>query len=74
VAEIEPVGIVRQKQRLGYGRILLTTVLQKLQEQNIQTVRLGVWANNQTAVHLYRALGFQHHSSSYSLTYTLNIK
>lgn len=74
VAEIEPIGIVRQKQRLGYGRTLLTTILQQLQEQNIHIVRLGVWANNQTAVNLYRNLGFQYSSSNYSLTYTLNIK
>ena len=74
VAEIEPIGIVRQKQRLGYGRSLLTTILQQLQEQDIHTVRLGVWANNQTAVNLYQSLGFLHHSSSYSLTYTLSTR
>ncbi|MAT99183.1 MAG: hypothetical protein CL608_18715 [Anaerolineaceae bacterium] len=73
VAEIEPIGIVQEKQRLGYGRTLLTTILQQLQEQDIHTVRLGVWANNQTAVNLYQALGFQHRSSSYSLSYTLKI-
>ena len=74
LAEIEPIGIVREKQGIGYGRTLLTTILKQLQAQGSQTVRLGVWANNQAAINLYRALGFQHSSSSYSLTYTLNEK
>ena len=71
VAEIEPIGIVRQKQGLGYGRFLLTSLLQNLQNRGVQTVTLGVWTNNETAVHLYQSLGFRHTSSSYSLTHTL---
>lgn len=74
VAEIEPIGIVREKQRLGYGRTLLTTILKQLQAQDIQTVRLGVWANNQPAINLYHSLGFQHDGSSYSLTYTISAR
>lgn len=69
--EIEPIGIVREKQGLGYGRFLLTSILQKLQNQGIQTVSLGVWANNETAVRLYQSVGFRHISSSYSLTCTI---
>ncbi len=72
VAEIEPIGIVREKQGMGYGRTLLTTILKQLQDQGSQTVRLGVWANNQAAITLYQSLGFQHSSSSYSLTFFLN--
>ncbi|MCB8926681.1 MAG: GNAT family N-acetyltransferase [Ardenticatenaceae bacterium] len=71
VAEIEPIGIVRQNQGLGYGRFLLTSLLQALQNRGVQTVTLGVWATNETAVHLYQSLGFRHTSSSYSLTHTL---
>ena len=71
IAEIEPIGIVRQKQGVGYGRFLLTSLLQALQNRGVQTVTLGVWANNETAVHLYQSLGFRHTSSSYSLTHTL---
>lgn len=74
VAEIEPLGIVPEKQGLGYGRSLLTTILKHLQERDIQAVTLGVWANNKTAIHLYRTLGFQHKGSSYSLTFSLNAK
>ncbi len=73
VAEIEPIGIVQQKQGMGYGRTLLTTILQQLQDRGVQTVRLGVWANNHIAIGLYQSLGFQHNVSSYSLTFTLNV-
>ncbi|WP_420641005.1 GNAT family N-acetyltransferase [Candidatus Leptofilum sp.] len=69
-AVIEPIGIVREKQGMGYGRFLLITILQTLQQRGIQTVSLGVWANNETAVHLYQSVGFQRSGSSYSLTYT----
>lgn len=71
-AQLEPVGIVKEKQGLGYGRFLLTTVLQQLQSRGIHTVSLGVWANNDTAVHLYHSLGFRYVSSSYSLTYSFS--
>ncbi len=70
-AQLEPVGIVLEKQGMGYGRFLLTAILQQLQNQGIQTVSLGVWANNETAIRLYQSLGFVHQSSSYSLTYTI---
>lgn len=71
LAEIEPIGIVREKQGMGYGRSLLTTILHQLQSQGTQTVTLGVWSSNQAAIHLYQTLGFQHGGSSYSLTYSL---
>jgi ribosomal protein S18 acetylase RimI-like enzyme len=70
VAEIEPIGIVQEKQGMGYGRFLLNSVLNKLQTQAVQTVTLGVWSNNHPATHLYQKMGFQQISSSSSLTYT----
>lgn len=71
VAEIEPIGIVQEKQGVGYGRFLLTNLLQTLQNRGIKTASLGVWANNETAVRLYQSVRFQYSSSSYSLTYTV---
>lgn len=68
-AEIEPIGIVAEKQSSGYGRFLLIETLNQLQAQGNKTVTLGVWANNHTANHLYQSLGFDHSSSSYSLAY-----
>ncbi len=71
-AEVEPVGIVPEKQGMGYGRFLLTTALNHLAAQNIQSVTLGVWANNPSAIHLYQTLGFRHKSSSFNLAYTFS--
>ncbi|GJM42278.1 MAG: hypothetical protein DHS20C20_25600 [Ardenticatenaceae bacterium] len=71
-AEIEPIGIVKEMQGMGYGRFLLTSLLQTLQTRGFQTVSLGVWASNETAVHLYKSVGFRHVSSNFSLTYTLD--
>lgn len=58
--QLEPVGIVKEWQGKGYGRYLLLSVLHQLARQQIQQVTLGVWQSNETAVHLYQTLGFQH--------------
>ena len=58
-ASIEPIGIIRDAQGKGYGRIFLTTILRQLAKQQIQQVSLGVWANNHKAISLYQSLGFQ---------------
>lgn len=70
-AEIEPIGIVKEMQGKGNGRSLLTTVLHKLQHQNIQQVQIGVWANNHPARHLYHKLGFHHQNTTTYLAYNL---
>ncbi|MCP4420031.1 MAG: GNAT family N-acetyltransferase [Chloroflexi bacterium] len=71
VVEIEPIGIVQEKQRMGYGRFLLTSILTKLQKQGTQIVTLGVWSNNQPAIHLYQELGFCQISSKSSLAFSM---
>jgi len=70
-AEIEPIGIVKSWQGKGYGRSLLNTVLNKLQQQGIQQVQIGVWADNQIARHLYHQVGFRHQSTTTYLAYNL---
>ncbi|VAW35652.1 hypothetical protein MNBD_CHLOROFLEXI01-5397 [hydrothermal vent metagenome] len=69
--EIEPIGIVPEKQGMGYGRFLLTTTLNKLPAKRRQTITLGVWRNNHKAIHLYQTVGFRHVSSSTILTFTV---
>jgi ribosomal protein S18 acetylase RimI-like enzyme len=69
--EIEPIGIVPEKQGMGYGRFLLTATLNKLPARQRQPITLGVWRNNHKAVHLYKSVGFRHVSSSTILTFTL---
>ncbi|HFQ93668.1 MAG TPA: GNAT family N-acetyltransferase [Anaerolineae bacterium] len=65
--EIEPMGIAREWQGRGYGRHLLLAVLQHLSWQNIHTVRMGVWAQNTAAVHLYQSVGFRRVASVFYL-------
>lgn len=63
---LEPIGIIPEKQGQGYGRWLLQTVLQRLMNDGVTAVTLGVWANNNPAIHLYQSLGF--HNTT-TLTY-----
>jgi ribosomal protein S18 acetylase RimI-like enzyme len=65
-AEIEPMGIVPEKQGRGYGRYLLHDTLHHLRRCQIKRLRLGVWASNQVALTLYESFGFHHsHMRSY---------
>ena len=56
---IEPVGVVKEEQGQGYGRTLLLAALHKLKQRGVKQVKIGVWRENVTAVHLYQSLGFQ---------------
>lgn len=56
---LEPIGIIKEKQGQGYGRVFLQTLLNQLAAAGIGTAQIGVWANNQAALHLYQSLGFQ---------------
>lgn len=66
-AEIEPIGMIRGEQGQGYGRFLLQSVLQQLQEMGVTAVRLGVWTSNGVARQLYRSVGFQPVAQTYYL-------
>ncbi|MCP4357048.1 MAG: GNAT family N-acetyltransferase [Chloroflexi bacterium] len=70
---LEPIGIIQGKQGQGYGRILLQTILQQLTEEGVTAVTIGVWANNQRAIHLYQSLGFQHTNTLTYLAYNISI-
>jgi ribosomal protein S18 acetylase RimI-like enzyme len=71
VAEIEPIGIVRERWRHGFGRALLLGALQRLAEQGVSAARLTVWRDNHAAVKLYEDLGFRQRSRRYFLVYDL---
>lgn len=71
VAKLEPIGILPAAQGRGHGRWLLTAVLHQLAAESIHTVKLGVWAGNETATALYRRLGFTYTASLYYLAFNL---
>jgi ribosomal protein S18 acetylase RimI-like enzyme len=43
----------------GYGKILMTRALREAKERNCDSVWLGVWANNYSAIGFYKKLGFR---------------
>lgn len=67
VGEIEPIGVVDGFQGRGFGRALLVAALHRLARRGAQRARLGVWRNNQAALHLYRSAGFRRIGSLYYL-------
>ncbi len=69
--QLEPIGIIPEKQGHGYGRALLHLVLSQLAEKGVTAVSLGVWADNIPALHLYQSLGFRQTESVIYLAYDL---
>jgi mycothiol synthase len=69
---IEPVGVAATYQGHGYGRCLLVAGLHWLAERGVHQVIIGAWRHNETALHLYRSLGFHHHESVIYLAFDIN--
>jgi ribosomal protein S18 acetylase RimI-like enzyme len=67
-AEIEPMGIVPEKQGMGYGRYLLLDTCHYLRRRQIERLHLGVWASNKVALSLYEQFGFRHNGTRSYLT------
>lgn len=65
LCEIEPIGVVQGHQGRGYGRLLLTTILQKLKQRGVTAVSLGVWRRNKKAIRLYESLHFKKMGATY---------
>ena len=71
VGEIEPIGVDDDLHGRGYGRALLVVALHRLAERGAQRARLGVWCENEAALHLYRWAGFRRIGALYYLAYDL---
>ncbi len=68
---IEPIGIVREEWGKGYGRFLLLAALHELKNRGAEQAEIGVWRENETAVHLYQSFGFQHEKTITYLAFDL---
>ncbi len=55
---VEPLGIARAYQGLGYGRRLLLGALHHLRRR-AYVVEIGTWRQNSVALNLYKGLGFR---------------
>lgn len=73
IVQLEPIGVIPEKQGQGYGRTLLHLVLSQLAAQGVTAVTLGVWADNKPALHLYHSLGFRQTESIIYLAYDLKV-
>lgn len=58
VGQIEPIGIARDHQRRGNGRLLLIHALHRLWERGALRAEIGAWRDNAAAILLYETLGF----------------
>lgn len=59
VAEVEPLGIIREKQGQGFGRKLLQALLYQFAHEGLGQVHLVVWQTNLPALTLYESCGFR---------------
>lgn len=64
---VEPIGIAREHQGQGYGRRLLLAALHSLRAQRATPVEIGLWRTNDTAMNLYKGLGFREVANWYYL-------
>ena len=59
LARVEPMGVHPDYHRLGLGKAILTSLLQRLHARNVHFVSLHTTADNEPAINLYRSMGFQ---------------
>jgi ribosomal protein S18 acetylase RimI-like enzyme len=57
-AHVHGLQVAKDKHRLGYGEHLMRLVEQKVQEAGVRRLTLGVDADNEKALNLYKKLGY----------------
>ena len=53
------IGIVDEYHNAGLGSKLLRTMIEDARRLGLERVKLGVWADNLRAVHVYKSVGFR---------------
>lgn len=53
------IGVVDEFHEVGLGRVLLRTMIERGRRAGAARVRLGVWADNPRAIHVYDSVGFR---------------
>jgi ribosomal-protein-alanine N-acetyltransferase len=61
-AELFLITVKKEFQGLGYGKILLEHLLNKLKENNVKVCYLEVSSKNSRAINLYKKFGFYEYS------------
>jgi mycothiol synthase len=73
LGEIEPLGLLPSYQSRGLGYVLLINAIHQLVAQGAERIRIGVWQENQPALHLYQQTGFRHLTTQTYLAYNLGL-
>ena len=53
------IGIIDEFHEAGLGKALLRRMLDEARKLGLERVRLGVWADNPRAIHVYDSVGFR---------------
>jgi ribosomal protein S18 acetylase RimI-like enzyme len=57
--ELHRLYVRQEGQGVGVGRILLTWAIEQARQRGAKSIYLGVWENNQRAISVYEAHGFE---------------
>ncbi len=58
IAEIQSLGIKKENQNAGLGKIILTRIIDFLKNQKIERIQLFAESDNQRGIKFYTSLGF----------------
>jgi ribosomal protein S18 acetylase RimI-like enzyme len=53
------IGVIDEYHNVGLGRALLRLMIDDARRLGLERVRLGVWADNPRAIHVYKSVGFK---------------
>lgn len=67
-SSIADLAVIKEHQKNGYGRSILSLTINELLKKEIKSIRLGVETSNINALNIYKAVGFEtHHSTEWFL-------
>ena len=53
------IGVIDEYQEVGLGKALLRLMIDQARDSVADRVKLGVWADNLRAIHVYKSVGFR---------------
>ena len=53
------IGAIDEYHNVGLGSVLLRTMIEDARQLGLERVKLGVWADNPRAIHVYESVGFK---------------
>ena len=53
------ISVSKEYRNAGIGREMLRTAIEECRKENLKTIELEAFGNNQRAIHLYESVGFK---------------